>query len=148
VPKGTSIFFPVLSAGASSDEACPLEWPKFFAAKLLMTRRAILTPQVLAGIPALVAQGLRKAEIAKRLGCREDTLQVRCSTAGISLSGRKLRIGDPLKLSYEAVVGLRERAASIGCSEMQLASDLLEVIARDNLYDAVLDVSAPMQPAE
>ena len=55
---------------------------------------------------------------------------------------------DPLKLSHEAVVGLRERAASIGCSEMQLASDLLEVIARDNLYDAVLDVSAPMQPAE
>jgi hypothetical protein len=108
-----------------------------------MARRGILTPQVLAGIPALVAQGLRKADIAKRLGCKEDTLQVRCSTAGISLSGRKLRIGDPLKLSHEAVVGLRERAASIGCSEMQLASDLLEVIARDNLYDAVLDVSAP-----
>jgi hypothetical protein len=113
-----------------------------------MTRRVILTQQVLAGIPALVAQGLRKADIAKQLGCREDTLQVRCSTAGISLSGRKLRIGDPLKLSHEAMVGLRERAASIGCSEMQLVSDLLEVISRDNLYDAVLDVSAPMQPAE
>jgi hypothetical protein len=50
-----------------------------------MTRRVILTSQVLAGIPALVAQGLRKADIAKRLGCKEDTLQVRCSTAGISL---------------------------------------------------------------
>ena len=108
-----------------------------------MTRRVILTQQVLAGIPALVAQGLRKVDIAKRLGCKEDTLQVRCSTAGISLSGRKLRIGDPLKLTHEAVVGLRERAASIGCSEMQLVSDLLEVISRDNLYDAVLDVSAP-----
>ena len=113
-----------------------------------MTRRVILTPQVLAGIPALVAQGLRKADIAKRLGCKEDTLQVRCSAARISLSGRKLRIGDPLKLTHEALVGLRERAASIGCGEMQLASDLLEVIARDNLYDAILDVSAPMQPAE
>ena len=113
-----------------------------------MTRRVILTQQVLAGIPALVAQGLRKVDIAKRLGCKEDTLQVRCSTAGISLSGRKLRIDDPLKLSHEAMMGLRERAASIGCSEMQLASDLLEAIARDNLYDAVLDVSAPMQPAE
>ena len=108
-----------------------------------MARRGILTPQVLAGIPALVAQGLRRADIAKRLGCKEDTLQVRCSTAGISLSGRKLRVGDPLKLSYEAMEGLRARAASVGCSEMQLASDLLEVIARDNLYDAVLDVSAP-----
>jgi hypothetical protein len=41
-------------------------------------RRAnILTPQVLAGIPALVAQGLNRADIAKRLGCKESTLQVR-----------------------------------------------------------------------
>jgi len=116
------------------------------------TRRAkILTPQVLAGIPALVAQGLRRADIAKRLGCKENTLQVRCCNAGISLSGRKrmeLRGGSPLTLSREALVGLSARAASIGCSETRLVSDLLEVIARDNLYDAVLDVSAPMQPAE
>ena len=113
-----------------------------------MTRRAILTPRVLAGIPALVAQGLRKADIARQLGCKEGTLQVRCSGAGISLRVRKLRVGNPLKLSYEATAGLRARAASTGCSEMQLASDLLEVIARDNLYDAVLDFSAPMQAAE
>ena len=111
------------------------------------TRRAkILTPQVLAGIPALVAQGLRRADIAKRLGCKENTLQVRCCNAGISLSGRKrmeLRGGSPLTLSREALVGLSARAASIGCSETRLVSDLLEVIARDNLYDAVLD-SAPL----
>ena len=118
--------------------------------EILMTRRAILTPQVLAGIPALVAQGLRKADIAERLGCKESTLQVRCSNAGISLRGRKrleLRAGDQLTLSQEAMAGLRARAAAIGCSEAQLASDLLEVIARDDLYDAVLD-SAPLQPAE
>src|SRR5438876_4364151 len=115
-----------------------------------MTRRAILTPQVLAGIPALIAQGLRRGDIARQLGCKESTLQVRCSNAGISLRGRKameLRVGSPLALSHEALVGLSARAASIGCSETQLASDLLEVIARDNLYDAVLD-SAPLQPAD
>jgi hypothetical protein len=115
------------------------------------TRRAnILTPQVLASIPALVAQGLRKADIAKRLGCKETTLQVRCCNAGISLSGRKrmqLRSGSPLSLSREAFVGLSARAAFIGCSETRLVSDLLEVIARDNLYDAVLD-TAPLQPAD
>jgi hypothetical protein len=113
-------------------------------------RRAILTRQVLAGIPALVAQGLRRADIAKRLGCKEITLQVRCSNAGISLRGRKrmeLRVGSRLTLSHEASVGLSARAASIGCSETRLASDLLEVIARDNLYDAVLD-SARLQPAD
>ena len=113
-----------------------------------MGRKAILTRNVLAGIPALVEQGLRRAEIAKRLGCKESTLQVRCCNEGISLRGRKrmeLSPGNPLTLSHEALAGLRACAASIGCSETQLASDLLEVIARDNLYDAVLD-SAPLQP--
>jgi len=107
-----------------------------------MARRAILTPEVLADIPALVAQGLRKADIAERLGCKESTLQVRCSIAGISLRGRKrleLRSGDRLTLSPEATAGLRTRAAASGCSEAQLASDLLETIVRDDLYDAVLD---------
>lgn len=113
-----------------------------------MTRRVILTPRALAGIPALVAQGLRKADIAKRLGGKEGTLQVRCSIAGISLRVRKLRVDNPLQLSHQALVALKTRASSVGCSDMQLASDLLEVIARDNLYDAVLDVSAPMQAAE
>src|SRR6478752_2734925 len=103
-----------------------------------MARTAILTREVLAGIPALVAQGLRKADIAERLGCKESTLQVRCSNA---------RAGDQLTLSHEAMAGLRARAAALGCTEAQLASDLLEVIARDDLYDAVLD-SAPLQPAE
>jgi hypothetical protein len=115
-----------------------------------MTRRAILTPQDLAGIPALIEQGLRRADIAERLGCKASTLQVRCSNAGISLRRRKrleLRAGSQLTLSHEAVAGLRACAAARGCSEAQLASELLEVIARDDLYDAVLD-TAPLQPAE
>ncbi|SRR6266705_2789049 len=77
-----------------------------------MSRRAILTPQVLAGIPALIEQGLRKGDIAERLGCKESTLQVQCSIAGISLRGRKrmeLRVGSPLTLSHEALVGLSAR---------------------------------------
>jgi len=36
-----------------------------------------------------------------------------------------------------------KRAAADGCGEALLASDLLETIARDSLYDAVLD-SAPL----
>ena len=115
-----------------------------------MTRRAILTPQVLAGIPALIAQGLRKDDIAERLGCKASTLQVRCSGAGISLRGGKrlqLRAGEQLSLSPGAWEGLRARAAALRCSETQLVSDLLEMIARDNLYDAVLD-SAPLAPAD
>lgn len=113
-----------------------------------MTRRAILTPQVLAGIPALIEQGLRKADIAELLGCKASTLQVRCSVAGISLRGVKrirLHTGGEVVLSPAALAGLKARASAMGCSEMQLVGDLLEMIARDNLYDAVLD-SAPLQP--
>jgi hypothetical protein len=113
-----------------------------------MTKRAILTPQVLAGIPTLIEQGLRKADIAELLGCKASTLQVRCSVAGISLRGTKrmkLPTGDQVALSRGALAGLRARAVAMGCSETQLASDLLEMIVRDNLYDAVLD-SAPLQP--
>jgi hypothetical protein len=113
-----------------------------------MARRAvILTEEVLASIPAMIEQGLRRAEIAERLGCTEGTLQVQCSRRGISL-----RKGGPFKkaltlpllevqlaLSREAMAALRERAQANGWSEVKLASDLLEIIARDDLYDAVLD---------
>ena len=34
---------------------------------------------------------------------------------------------------------LRQHAEAIGVNEAQLASDLLEAIAQDDLYDAVLD---------
>ena len=34
---------------------------------------------------------------------------------------------------------LRERAEAIGMNEAELASTLLEMIAQDDLYDAVLD---------
>jgi hypothetical protein len=116
-----------------------------------MGRQAILTRKVLAGIPALVAQGLRKGDIAERLGCKEGTLQVQCSIAGISLRGPKrleLRAGGvPWTLSRETIASLSVRAAADGCSEAQLARDLLETIARDSLYDAVLD-SAQLQPAD
>ena len=37
---------------------------------------------------------------------------------------------------------LRQHAEAIGVNEAQLASDLLEVIAQDDLYDAVLDNKA------
>ena len=58
-----------------------------------------------------------------------------------------LRDKSPVNLSRKALAGLTARAAAIGCSPAQLATELLETIARDNLYDAVLD-KAPLQPAD
>jgi hypothetical protein len=115
-----------------------------------MNRRPrILTRSVLASIPALIEQGLHRAEIAERLGCKLSTLQVRCSKAGISLRGRnrlELGNGTPLSLSRPTVASLKARAVVNGCTEAQLASILIETIARDDLYDAVLDSAPPLSP--
>ena len=126
-------------------------------------RRFILTKTVMAGIPVLVQQGMTTEAIAARLGCKVGTLKVRCSQAQISLRVPKEvkvvpLVSDPkppqskrcfafalpstLQLSRVAMSRLRQRAEAIGVNEAQLASVLLEVIAQDDLYDAVLDNKA------
>jgi len=123
-------------------------------------RRMILTKAVLAGIPALVEQGLNTEAIAARLGCKVSTLKVRCSQARVSLRVPKevevvplvpalkppkqkrsyaFALPTTLQLSRVAMSRLRQHAEAIGVNEAQLASDLLEAIAQDDLYDAVLD---------
>jgi hypothetical protein len=126
-------------------------------------RRSILTKDVMADIPVLVQQGLNAEAIAARLGCSVGTLRVRCSQAQISLRVPKevkvvplvpaptppkppkqkrsyaFALPTTLQLSRVAMSRLRQHAEAIGVNEAKLASDLLEVIARDDLYDAVLD---------
>jgi hypothetical protein len=108
--------------------------------------RRILTKAVLATIPEMVAQGnMRADDIAEKLGCNIGTLKVRCSQAKISLRPPGSRRGRPrtdertIRLSGDAMALLQRRAALSGKSETALARELLETIARDNLYDAVLD---------
>ena len=129
-------------------------------------RPTVLTKDVMAGIPVLVQQGLNAEAIAARLGCTVGTLKVRCSQAQISLRVPKelkvvplvpapqppkplkqkrsyaFALPTTLQLSRVAMSRLRQRAEAIGVNEAQLASDLLEVIAQDDLYDAVLDNKA------
>src|SRR6185312_2247182 len=109
--------------------------------------RRILTKAVLATIPEMVAQGgMRADDIAEKLGCNIGTLKVRCSQAKISLRPPGSRRGRPrtddrtIRLSGDAVALLQRRAAAIGKTEAALARELLETIARDDLYHAVLDV--------
>ena len=110
-------------------------------------QRRRLTKDVMAGIPVLVAQGMMAPAIADRLGCKLGTLKVRCSQAKISLRrpgagpGRGRGRAIATRLSDTALDRFRKRAAAIGVSEAKLASDLLEVIAQDDLYDAVLDTA-------
>jgi hypothetical protein len=121
-------------------------------------RPSILTKDVMAGIPVLVQQGLNAEAIAARLGCTVGTLKVRCSQAQISLRvPKEVKVvplvpspvppkppkppKQTLQLSGIAMSRLRQRAEAIGVSEAALAMKLLEVIAQDDLFDAVLDAA-------
>ena len=126
-------------------------------------RQVILTKPVLASIPTLVEQGLNTQAIAARLGCKVSTLKVRCSQAQISLRVPKevkvvplapapkppeqkqsyaFAVPTTLQLSRVAMSRLRQRAEATGMTEAALVTKLLEVIAQDDLYDAVLDSEA------
>jgi hypothetical protein len=93
---------------------------------------------------------MTKDEIAARYGVTRNTLQVQCSRNGISLrkGGQLLRRKilslpeAPLPLTETALQTLRQAARVMGVDEARLASDLLETIAKDNLYNAVLDRAA------
>ena len=132
-------------------------------------RPSILTKDVMAGIPVLVQQGLNTEAIAARLGCTAGTLKVRCSQAKISLRTPKevkvvplvplvpaptppkppqskrcfaFAVPTTLQLSKVAMSRLRQRADATGMTEAALVTTLIEVIAQDDLYDAVLDTEA------
>jgi hypothetical protein len=125
-------------------------------------RRSNLTKHLMAGIPVLVQQGLNAEAIAARLGCTVGTLKVRCSKAQISLRVPKevkvvplVSAPQPpkppqskrcvafavLQLSKVSMSRLRQRADATGMTEDALVTNLLEVIAQDDLFDAVLDTA-------
>jgi hypothetical protein len=125
-------------------------------------RQMILTKAVLASVPALVEQGLNKEAIAARLGCKVATLKVRCSQAQITLRVPKevevvplvpalkspkqkrsyaFAVPTTLQLSKVAMSRLRQRAETTGMTEAEFVTKLLEVIAQDDLFDAVLDTA-------
>jgi hypothetical protein len=77
-----------------------------------MARRpTILTKQVMADIPAMIADGMGAAAIAEKFGCNLGTLKVRCSQAGISLRTTK---DCRLTISPAIMMGLREYANAKG----------------------------------
>jgi len=111
----------------------------------------ILTKEVMAGIPALVAQGMNADTICQMLGCKKPTLKVRCSQEKISLRvpGSPRRRGRATSIGIRLEPPLRERfqkrANANGISEAALARALLDVIVRDDLFDAVLDTEQPKE---
>ena len=113
--------------------------------------RSRITDDMFARIPALLLEGTTKAEIAAMYGVTLGTLVVLCSQRGVSLrkggprpKRPNLTLPDePLPLSVGVLKSLREAARVMGRdSAARLASDLLEKIATDGLYEAVLDEEA------
>jgi hypothetical protein len=111
-----------------------------------MSTKRKLTDEIFALIPSLIEQGKSKAEIAETYGVTVGTLTVQCSRRGVSLrpGGKRvplvtMSLPSPLPLSDETLLALRATAKAMGTDEVSLAGKLLEVIAKDNLYDAVLD---------
>ena len=123
--------------------------------------RSRITDDMFARIPALLLEGMTKAEIAAIYGVTPGTLVVRCSQRGISLrrggtlpkrlpkrtklpKRTNLTLPDePLPLSDGVLKSLSEAARAMGKdSTARLVSDLLEKIVSDGLYKAVLDEEA------
>jgi hypothetical protein len=117
-----------------------------------MPRPTKFTPAAIAESRCLVDEGLRPAQIAQRLGYNLNSLRVRCSQLGIRLRPPRppVRLGHPNRpalevgqelpvyLSAHATDRLRQRASLNGTTDAELASELLQVIVRDNLFEAVL----------
>jgi hypothetical protein len=109
-------------------------------------RPSRITDEMYARIPALLEQGMTTADIAAMYGVTLGTLQVQCCRRGISLrkGGPRPKRSHLLPpLSKDAMRSLREATRAMGKdSTARLVSDLLEKIASDNLYKAVLDEEA------
>lgn len=99
--------------------------------------RARFTADVLNNIRVWVDQGMSVDEIAERVGTSVNSLRTTCSRHKISLSKNVsiLTVNMPKDLKETFV----KRAKSSGQTTHELVKNLLEVIARDNLFDAVLD---------
>jgi hypothetical protein len=142
--------------GSNNTDSPATCWPVQHEDGAAMNRSRI-TDDMFARIPALLLEGMTKAEIAAIYGVTSGTLVVRCSQRGISLrrggtlpkrtklpKRTNLTLPDePLPLSDGVLKSLSEAARAMGKdSTARLVSDLLEKIVNDGLYKAVLDEEA------
>jgi hypothetical protein len=111
-------------------------------------RRTKFSPVVLNQIGLLLDQGLSPVQIADKIGCKLGTLRVRCSEHGISLrrpprgratKRRELKVRLVILLTKSASESLQRTAKTMRISRTKLGALLLETVARDELYNAVLD---------
>lgn len=102
-----------------------------------------LTDECFAAIPGLLEAGHNKKQIAVLFGVTTATLQVRCSQRKISLRRIQPRsfknAAKSLRVGAEVVRMFEDEAKAFGMTADDLAKAALTVIAKDNLFNAVLD---------
>lgn len=115
--------------------------------------KAFMTQEMYDSIPQLLAEGLDRQQIAERFGTTTASLQVQCCRRGISLRRadrpklQKLRLDAmPIVLRDKRV--LQMKAQALGMDEAKLASKLLNMIIRDDLFVAILDNNNRVMPVE
>lgn len=116
-------------------------------------RPRVFTDMVLAQLPLWIIDGWSLDAIAERIGTTPGSLYATCSRLGISLKGAKRPEGKRhvgpegqrymeeliLRLPKQLAEKLERRALDMSMSTEHLTIVLLEQIAHDDLFDAVLD---------
>jgi hypothetical protein len=64
-------------------------------------RKKVFTDEILKQIPMWIEQGLNRVQIAERIGCTGNSLQVTCSKKGISLWHKNRPRSQPVVYQYE-----------------------------------------------
>lgn len=107
--------------------------------------RFLFTPKTLVDIREYVAAGKNGPQIAKRLGCQLGSLHVICSQHGISLRQEKADPRDDpeenisLTVPWSVLQQFRREAKVRGLTVDALGRRVLEYVATDNLFQAILD---------
>ena len=117
-------------------------------------RRKIFTKANLIKIRTMAEQGYGAAHIAHEIRSTPGSVRVMCSNMKIKLrhtrgskggSSCSVRRWITFKVSEETFLELDRYAKQKGIPVQTLTAQLLEIMAKENLFDAVLD-EVPLQP--
>ena len=112
--------------------------------------RRVFTPAVIKAVRELASQGKSASDIAGTIGSTPASVRVKCCQLKIQLSRRGRPSLVPgfsshnesklvVYLRPDGYAALKQRAAQMRKSPVELAGMLLEAIASANIFEAVLD---------
>ena len=108
----------------------------------------IMTEADYAKVPEMIRDGMTTREIAEHFNTTVGSLRVRCSHRKISLKSvgwrsfktiESCKYADLIKLDHRTMKVIQQKALAARMTETALIGQLLKTIARDDLFNAVLD---------